>query len=292
VTSGKGPNGDDRARRPVILTVDDDPEVLRSVERDLKRHYAGGYRVLRADSGASAVDALRQLKRRDEPVAMVVADQRMPGMTGVELLGQAKAMFPSVRSVLLTAYADTDAAIEAINRVRLDYYIVKPWDPPEEHLYPVLDDLLEDWQAFYRPAFEGVRVVGHRWSADGHRLRDFLARNLVPYQWLDVETSEEARRLLAAAPPASGGASTGLPAVVLADGTVLFAPTNLEVAQAIGLRTTPGARFFDVLIVGGGPAGLGLDLVHRTVVRDHGGQVLLSSEPGATTFRVRLPVHP
>ena len=260
MTGGPGPIGDGRAARPVILTVDDDPEVLRSVERDLKRHYAAGYRVLRADSGASALDALRQLKRRDEPVAMVVADQRMPAMTGVELLAETKNLFPSVRSVLLTAYADTDTAIEAINRVRLDYYIVKPWDPPEELLYPVLDDLLEDWQASYRPAFDGVRVVGHRWSPEGHRLRDFLARNLVPYQWLDVETSQEAGRLLAAGSPASsggpGGASAALPAVVLADGTVLAAPTNLEVAQAIGLRTTAGARFFDVLIVGGGPAGL------------------------------------
>ncbi len=241
--------------RPVILTVDDDPEVLRAVERDLKRHYAANYRVLRAASGNSALDALRQLKRRNQPVAMVVADQRMPGMTGVELLAQAKGLFPSVKSVLLTAYADTDAAIEAINRVRLDYYVLKPWDPPEASLYPVLDDLLEDWRAIYKPLFKGVRVVGHRWSPDGHRLRDFLARNLVPYQWLDVETSEEAGRLLAAAPEL-GDPVSALPAVVLTDGTVLRTPSNLEVAQQIGLRTTVDARFFDVLIVGGGPAGL------------------------------------
>jgi len=187
---------------------------------------------------------------------MVVADQRMPGMTGVELLAEAKALFPPAKSVLLTAYADTDAAISAINRMRLDYYVLKPWDPPEERLYPVLDDLLDDWRAFYRPAFEGVRVVGHRWSADGHRLRDFLARNLVPYQWLDVETSEEAVRLLAASAPGGSDGPTGLPAVVLSDGTVLRRPSNLEVAQRIGLRTTAHARFFDVLIVGGGPAGL------------------------------------
>lgn len=257
MTNAAGPSGvEQRAARPVILTVDDDPEVLRSVERDLKRHYAAGYRVLRADSGASALDALRQLKRRDDPVAMVVADQRMPGMTGVELLKEAKGLFPRVKSILLTAYADTDAAIEAINRVRLDYYVLKPWDPPEERLYPVLDDMLEDWQAFYKPAFEGVRVIGHRWSADGHRLRDFLARNLVPYQWLDVESSEEAGRLLAASALEGGGGGTGLPAVVLGDGNVLRTPSNLEVAQRIGLRTTADARFFDVLIVGGGPAGL------------------------------------
>ena len=255
MTTVAGPSGgEERAARPVILTVDDDPEVLRSVERDLKRHYAVDYRVLRAGSGSSALDALRQLKRRDQPVAMVVADQRMPGMSGVELLAEAKTLFPRARSVLLTAYADTDAAIEAINRVRLDYYVLKPWDPPEERLYPVLDDLLEDWRAFYKPAFEGVRVVGHRWSADGHRLRDFLARNLVPYQWLDVESNDEAVRLLAASAPEDGDG--GLPAVVLSDGTVLRTPSNLEVAQRIGLRTTAHARFFDVLIVGGGPAGL------------------------------------
>ncbi|MDP8937973.1 MAG: FAD-dependent oxidoreductase [Actinomycetota bacterium] len=257
MTTAAGPSGvEERAARPVILTVDDDPEVLRSVERDLKRHYGVDYRVLRADSGASALDALRQLKRRDDPVAMVVADQRMPGMTGVELLDEAKGLFPRVKSILLTAYADTDAAIEAINRVRLDYYVLKPWDPPEERLYPVLDDMLEDWQAFYKPAFEGVRVIGHRWSADGHRLRDFLARNLVPYQWLDVESSEEAGRLLAASALEGGDGGAGLPAVVLGDGTVLRTPSNLQVAQRIGLHTTAAARFFDVLIVGGGPAGL------------------------------------
>ncbi len=256
MSGAAGTREEERAARPVILTVDDDPDVLRSVERDLKRHYAADYRVVRADSGLSALDALRQLKRRDQPVAMVVADQRMPGMTGVELLTETKALFPPVKSVLLTAYADTEAAIDAINQVRLDYYVLKPWDPPEERLYPVLDDLLEDWRASYRPAFEGVRVVGHRWSADGHRLRDFLARNLVPYQWLDVETSEEAVRLLAASAPEVGDAATALPAVVLSDGTVLRTPSNLEVAQRIGLQTTADARFFDVLIVGGGPAGL------------------------------------
>ncbi len=251
-----GPSeGEERSARPVILTVDDDPEVLRSVERDLKRHYAAEYRVLRAGSGTSALDALRQLKRRNDPVAMVVADQRMPGMTGVELLTESKVLFPSAKSVLLTAYADTDAAIEAINRVRLDYYVLKPWDPPEDRLYPVLDDLLDDWRAFYRPAFDGVRVVGHRWSADGHRLREFLARNLIPYRWLDVETSDEAVRLLSAW-ETDGGNTTALPAVVLSDGSVLATPSNLEVAQRIGLRTTADARFFDVLIVGGGPAGL------------------------------------
>ena len=246
------PEAGDRAARPVLLSVDDDAEVLRAVERDLRRHYASEYRVMRADSGASALETLQELKRRTTPVALLLVDQRMPGMSGVELLEQAKALFPDVKSVLLTAYADTDAAIDAINRVRLDYYVLKPWHPPEERLYPVLDDLLDDWRADFRPPFEGIRVIGHRWSPDGHRLRDFLARNLVPYRWLDVEADEEAARLLAAA----DGASAKLPVVILGDGRLLSQPTNLGVAEAIGLHTTSDTPFFDVLIVGAGPAGL------------------------------------
>lgn len=239
--------------RPALLTVDDDPDVLRAVERDLRRQYSGDYRVMAADSGAAALETLRQLKRRDAPVALVVADQRMPGMTGVELLAESKELFPDVKTVLMTAYADTDVAIDAINRVRLDYYVLKPWDPPEQSLYPVLDDLLGDWLAGYRPPFDGVRVLGHRWSPDGHRLRDFLARNLVPFQWLDVETDDEARRLLAA----SGDSGVKLPAVVLSDGSVMGTPDNARVAQALGLHTTAGeAAFFDLVIVGGGPGGL------------------------------------
>lgn len=241
-----------RAARPAILTVDDDADVLRAVERDLRRHYSGDYRVVSADSGQAALDALRELKRRETPVAIVVADQRMPGMTGVELLAEARELFPDVKTVLLTAYADTDAAITAINTVRLDYYVLKPWDPPEQTLYPVLDDLLGDWHAGFRPAFDGVRVLGHRWSPDGHRLRDFLARNLVPFKWLDVEVDEEAKRLLTA----TGDGAAKLPAVVLSDGSVMATPTNVEVAQALGLHTTSEAAFFDLVIVGGGPAGL------------------------------------
>ena len=200
-----------RAGRPVLMCVDDDADVLRAVERDLRRRYASEYRVLRADSGDSALDALQELKRRAAPVALLLVDQRMPGMSGVELLEQAKALFPEVKTVLLTAYADTDAAIDAINRVRLDYFVLKPWDPPEERLYPVLDDLLDDLRAGFRPAFEGIRVIGHRWSPDGHRLRDFLALNLLPYQWLDVESDEEAARLLDAA----DDVDATLPVVVL-----------------------------------------------------------------------------
>src|ERR671939_2041078 len=178
--------------KPVILAVDDDPQVLRAVERDLRRRYAREYRVLRADSAEAALDTLGKLKLRGDPVALFLVDQRMPGMSGVEFLEQAIEIFPDAKRVLLTAYADTEAAIRAINEVGLDYYLMKPWDPPEEHLYPVLTDLLDDWQAQFSPPFEGIRVVGHRWSAQSHQVKDFLSRNLVPYQWLDIEIDEEA----------------------------------------------------------------------------------------------------
>lgn len=248
--TGEGPSA--KAVRPAVLTVDDDPDVLRAVERDLRRHYSADYRVVAADSGPAALETLHELKRREVPVALVVADQRMPAMTGVELLEETRKLFPDVKTVLLTAYADTDAAIAAINHVGLDYYVLKPWDPPEQTLYPVLDDLLGDWHGGFRPRFDGVRVLGHRWSPDGHRLRDFLARNLVPYQWLDVETDAEAKRLLTA----SGDGAAKLPAVVLSDGNVMATPSNAEVAEALGLHTTTEAAFFDLVIVGGGPAGL------------------------------------
>src|SRR5215472_11947708 len=176
--------------KPVLLTVDDDPEVLRSIERDLRKRYADRYRVLRADSGATAVRSLETLKRRHEAVALLLADQRMPEMSGVDFIGRAITLYPEAKRVLLTAYADTDAAIQAINHARIHHYLLKPWDPPEEQLYPVIDDLLEDWQAAYRPAFDGVRVLGHRWSPRSYALRDFLARNQVPYRWLDVEAAD------------------------------------------------------------------------------------------------------
>ena len=185
--------------KPVLLTVDDAAEVLRAVERDLRRRYGERYRVLRADSGAAALEALRGLKKRDDSVGLLLADQRMPQMTGVEFLGQAMEVFPNAKRVLLTAYADTDAAIRAINNAKIQHYLLKPWDPPEEHLYPVLDDLLEDWMASFRPPFEGVRVLGTRWSPHSYAIRDFLARNQAPYQWIDVETAEknaEVRRLM------------------------------------------------------------------------------------------------
>ncbi len=238
--------------KPVLFTVDDDPEVLRAVERDLRRRYAREYRVLRADSGQSALNTLGKLKLRNDAVALFLVDQRMPRMTGVDFLDEALVTFPEAKRVLLTAYADTDAAIRAINEVGVDYYLLKPWDPPEENLYPVLDDLLDDWRADYRPPFEGVRVVGDRWSSRSHATKDFLARNRVPYQWLDVEASEEARQLVAEA----DHSEPKLPLVVFPDGTYLEAPENLEVAERIGLKTRAERPFYDLIIIGGGPAGL------------------------------------
>jgi len=238
--------------KPVILAVDDDPQVLRAVERDLRRRYAREYRVLRADSGESALDTLGKLKLRGDPVALFLVDQRMPKMTGVEFLEEAIKRYPEAKRALLTAYSDTEAAIRAINEVGLDYYLQKPWDPPEENLYPNLDDMLGDWQADYRPTFTGLRVVGDRWSPDSHRVRDFLARNRVPYRWLDIEGSEEARELLA---NADSGAPK-LPLVVYEDGSYSESPQNMEIAEKIGLQTHAGQQYYDLVIVGGGPSGL------------------------------------
>ena len=182
--------------RPVLLAVDDDPEVLRAVDRDLRRRYADRYRVVRAESGASAIDALRRFEERGDPIALVVADQRMPEMTGVELLEQTTHLVPDAKRVLLTAYADTDAAIDAINKARIHNYLMKPWDPPEQQLYPFLDELLDDWQSGFQPPFEGIHVIGHRWSPKSHDVRDFLGRNLVPFKWLDLDASPEAREAL------------------------------------------------------------------------------------------------
>lgn len=269
--------------KPVLIAVDDDAEVLRAVERDLRKHYAERYRVLRADSGAAALNALHGLKRRSEAVSLLLADQRMPEMSGVDFLRRAMDIYPDARRVLLTAYADTDAAIQAINEARIHHYLLKPWDPPEQQLYPVLDDLLEDWQASYRPAFSGVRVLGHRWSPRSYAVRDFLARNQVPYHWLDAEDAEksaETREALAAA------RSEGkLPTVLFSDGTFLSDPTALEIAGRLGLRTRAETSFYDLLIVGGGPAGLaaavyGASEGLRTVMIERdapGGQAGMSS---------------
>jgi thioredoxin reductase (NADPH) len=241
--------------KPVLLTVDDDPEVLRAVERDLRKRYADRYRVVRADSGITALQSVQTLKRRNEAVALLLADQRMPEMSGVEFLNKALAIYPEARRVLLTAYADTDAAIQAINEARIHHYLLKPWDPPEEHLYPVLDDLLEDWHAGYRPVFEGVRVLGHRWSPRSYALRDFLGRNQVPYRWLDAETADRDKEVHEALDVAERD-SLKLPAAIFLDNTGLSDPSTAELAAKLGLRTSATTSFYDLLIVGGGPAGL------------------------------------
>jgi thioredoxin reductase (NADPH) len=238
--------------RPSLLAVDDDPAVLRAVQRDLRRQYGEHYRVLRADSGAAALDLLRQLKLRGQPLALAIADQRMPGMSGVELLEEARDLYPSAKRVLLTAYADTEAAIKAINDVGLDYYLLKPWDPPEEQLYPVVDDLLADWTAAGGIAESAVRIVGHRFSREAHELRDFLTRNQVPFNWLDVERDREAGQLLEVADVSADR----LPVLLFADGAVLERPTALEVAEKVGLTTRAELPFYDLVIIGGGPAGL------------------------------------
>ena len=238
--------------KPVIMAVDDEPSVLAAVTRDLRRRYGGDYAVLRATSGAEALEQLRERKLAGGAVALLVVDQRMPAMTGVEMLHQALTLFPDAKRVLLTAYADTEAAIRAINEVHLDQYLMKPWDPPEEQLYPVLDDLLDDWRAGYMPVFEGIRVIGHRWSVEGHRVRDFLARNLIPYRWLDIEADPEAVDLRALA----GAQDAPLPIVVLRDGTALSQPALAELGEKVGLHTAPVGDTYDLIVVGTGPSGL------------------------------------
>lgn len=240
--------------KPAILTIDDDPEVLRAIARDLRQQYGDRFRIVRADSGASAIEALEQLKLRNETVALLLSDQRMPQMNGVETIERATEMFPEAKRVLLTAYADTDAAIRAINSAKLDYYLLKPWNPPEEQLYPVLDDLLDDWLSVYRPAFEGIRVIGDRWSPCSHNIKDFLARNQIPYQWLDIEREPEGQKLVDYV--SDNGNSPQLPLVLLEDGEQLQQPTNIQLAEKIGLQTQAEKPFYDLVIVGGGPAGL------------------------------------
>ena len=241
------------ATRALVLAVDDDPAVGRAIERDLKRRYGSRHRVVLAGSGEAGLGIVEQIVRRGEPVALLVVDQRMPGMSGVEFLSRALSLAPGARRVLLTAYADTEAAIRAINELRLDHYLMKPWDPPEERLYPVLDDLLEDWEAdsAARLAEPGLRLIGHRFSAEAHATRDFVARNGVPYRWLDV-ADPEARRLLAA----SGADDSRLPVLVFEDGETLVRPTQGDIAARIGLHTVADLPFYDLVIVGGGPSGL------------------------------------
>jgi thioredoxin reductase (NADPH) len=239
--------------KPIMLTVDDEPQVLNAVERDLRRRYGGEYRILKAGSGAEALEAVRQLKHRNAPVALFLADQRMPTMAGTEFLAEARKLYPDARKVLLTAYADTEAAIQSINSIGLDHYLMKPWDPPEQTLYPVLDDLLSDWQATVPLPYDGIRVAGTLWSPNCHRVKDFLARNRIPYQWLNIEEDGEARVLVEELN--TDGAQ--LPVVFFPDGDVLVAPDNLALAEKCGLQTQATQPFYDVIIVGAGPAGLG-----------------------------------
>ena len=239
--------------KPVILTVDDDAAVLQAIARDLRKQYGDRFRIVRADSGTQALEAVQQLKLRGDTVALFLADQRMPMMSGVEFLQQASEIFPLAKRALLTAYADTNAAIEAINQAQLDYYLLKPWDPPEEKLYPVLDDLLHDWQATFKPEFRGVKVISDRWSPQSHALRDFLARNQVPYRWLDIESNSEADQLVTYAGEKDNPC---LPLVLLPDGDKLVKPSPADLAQQIGMQTEAAKPFYDLVIVGGGPAGL------------------------------------
>ncbi|SNS64087.1 FAD-dependent oxidoreductase [Rhodococcoides kyotonense] len=241
--------------KPAILSVDDDPGVSRSVARDLRRHYGENYRIIRAESGAQALDALKELKLRGQPVAVLLADYRMPQMNGMEFLEQAMDLYPYARRVLLTAYADTDAAIEAINVIDLDYYLLKPWDPPEEKLYPVLDAQLEAWASSDHRPVEETRIVGHRWSARSSEVREFLARNQLPYRWYMADEPEGARLLTSA-----GVDDTVCPVIVTSDGTALCAPTDAELGDHLGLTTTPSNEFYDLVVIGGGPAGLGAAL--------------------------------
>lgn len=272
--------------KPAIITVDDDPEVLRAIERDLRRKYASRYRVLRAASGQEALEIVRQLKVRNESAALFVVDQRMPEMSGVEFLEQALKIYPEAKRVLLTAYADTDAAIAAINEVQINHYLLKPWDPPDENFYPVLDDLLEDWRAGYRPPFEGVRVLGNRWSPDSHTHKDLLARNHIPYAWLDIETAETDAEVKSLVESLSAEEKSNLPLLIFLDGSRLAKPAYEEVAKKVGLKTRASEKFYDLAIIGGGPAGLAAAVYAaseglRTVLVEReapGGQAGMSSK--------------
>jgi thioredoxin reductase (NADPH) len=237
---------------PYILLVDDDAQVLGAIQRDVKSRYREDYRVVAASSGAEAMELIHELKLKNETVAMIISDQKMPEMDGVTFLEEARTIYDHAKQVLLTAYSDTEAAIKAINQVKLDYYLLKPWSPPEEKLYPVIDDLLDEWHSHYRPDHEGLRIVGFQWSPKSHRLKEFLAGNLVPFLWMDVENHADAEKFMSSA----NATYDNLPLVVLRDGTPLTDPQLPELANAIGLRQKATQEMYDVMIIGAGPAGL------------------------------------
>jgi thioredoxin reductase (NADPH) len=239
--------------KPIIMTIDDEPHVLNAVARDLQAHYQSDYRIVKASSGDEALETVQEFKRRNDAIALFLADQRMPGMSGVEFLEEAIKLYPDTKRVLLTAYADTDAAITSINAIDLDYYLLKPWDPPEERLYPVLDDLLGDWQASVPVPYDGIRVAGTLWSAASHDVKEFLARSQIPYQWLDIEKNDEARELV----ESSSNGRPQLPTVFFPDGTTLVAPDLKTLADKVGMTTKAEQPFYDLIIIGAGPAGLG-----------------------------------
>ena len=239
--------------KPVILTVDDELPVLNAIERDLRKYYGKDYRIVKANSGEEALTAVRRFKQKGMHLALFVVDQRMPEMCGTDFLTEARRLYPEARKVLLTAYADTEAAISSINEIDLDYYLMKPWDPPDQHLYPILDDLLTDWWANVPDTYDGIRVAGTLWSARSHEVKDFLARNRIPYKWLDIENDEQARALVETA----DNPDNQLPVVFFPDGNVLVAPEHRLLAQQCGLRTEASADYYDLIVVGAGPAGLG-----------------------------------
>jgi thioredoxin reductase (NADPH) len=239
--------------KPVILTLDDEPQVLNAIERDLRQHYQRDYRILKAASGVEALAAVQQLKQRGDALALFLVDQRMPHMAGTEFLAQALTFYPQARRVLLTAYADTEAAIASINSLGLDYYLLKPWHPPDQNLYPILDDLLSDWQATVPLPYDGIRVAGTLWSPSSHRVKDFLSRNRIPYQWLDIEQDEETAVLVKTTQPDQ----TRLPVLFFPDGSHLVDPNHRQLADKVGLQTQASQPFYDLIIIGAGPSGLG-----------------------------------
>ena len=238
--------------KPILLTVDDDPEVLNAIERDLRQHFRSDYRVVKAASGAQAMDTITELKQRGSQLALFLVDERMPHMTGTQFLAEAIKIYPDARRVLLTAYADTETAIRAINHIKLDHYLMKPWEPPSTRLYPVLEDLLSEWHAKARPTFEGIQVVGSSLSQASFAVKDFLASNHVPYQWVDMDDEATMRDLLSGA----AGNVFSPPLVIFPDGTTLVQPTTRELAEKVGLQTRAKQPFYDLIIIGGGPAGL------------------------------------